>query len=127
MFLLRRPNDRLVQRVIDDQREKDFTYAHLGATRDDECPVGFHENRGQAVIGRGAEVFGRAKQAIRDWRMLNLGWIQTVVAPDEISEGELVATVARAFGVYSLNVARIVYVDDEPHRYGLRHCDSHRL
>jgi uncharacterized protein (UPF0548 family) len=113
LFLLRRPNEAFIQETIESQREKQLTYPGVGLTRESGCPAGFRENQWRAVIGAGEEVFLRAKDALANWRMLDLGWVEVVSTPDSLVENALVGTLARTLGTYSLNVARIVYVDDE--------------
>ena len=119
MFLLRRPSDAFIQQVVDAQRNAELTYPSAGLTRESGCPAGFYENRWQSVIGSGSDQFERAKSAISQWQMLDFGWLEVVSSPETLCENGHVATLVRTLGVYSLNVARIVYVEDEsPHRFG---------
>lgn len=113
LFLLRRPNEAFIQETMESQRDQQLTYPGVGLTRESGCPAGFRKNQWRAVIGAGEEAFLRAKQALADWRMLNLGWVEVVSAPESIREHAHVCTLARTLGVYTLNVARIVYVDDD--------------
>jgi uncharacterized protein (UPF0548 family) len=45
--------------------------------------------------------------------MLQLGWIHTAGAVEAVAENSIVCTLARQFPLYSLNVARIIYVDNQ--------------
>lgn len=112
VFLFRPPHSEFVQEVIDRQRETEFTYDGIGQTIDSRCPPKFSENQFSAIIGNGAESFARARRTLCDYRMLQLGWIHTVGRSEPVAEGAIVCTLARQFPIYSLNVARIVYVDD---------------
>jgi uncharacterized protein (UPF0548 family) len=67
-------------------------------------------------------VFQAAKDALRRWRQFDLGWLEAWPPETPIRTGEVVAIVARAAGLWSLNACRIVYVVDEAgpvSRFGL--------
>lgn len=119
MFLIRRPDHAFVQRIVDSQRDQPLMYADVGMTRKSKTPIGFYENKYQAVIGSGEKDYAKAKKQLNEFRMLDLDWIKVVAKPSGIVEGALVATLIRQFGIYSLNVARIVYTElDSDHRFG---------
>ena len=50
--------------------------------------------------------------------MFDMEWIELCRPNAPIEPGSTVAVLARHFGFWSLNVCRIVYVLDEPRRYG---------
>ncbi len=119
MFLLRFPSEQFINSSVDSQRNAEFTYLNVGWTRSSRCPVGFAANQWTAVVAQGGEGFERAKNAFRTYQMLQLGWLRHVGPKEPIQQGSLVCTLARQTGIYSLNVARIVYVDNEsPNRFG---------
>jgi uncharacterized protein (UPF0548 family) len=95
-----------------------FTYADVGATRHERAPAGFAHDHTRQLLGSGADTFERARQAIRDWKMFPapLAFIEPLPIPIEV--GALVGVVIHAVGLWWLNAARIVYVIDEPRRYG---------
>ncbi len=48
----------------------DFTYDHVGASRDpDYCPPGFHHLRERTRLGEGEKVFRQAADALFSWEM----------------------------------------------------------
>ena len=112
MFLLQRPDQEFILRTAEKHRHTELTYAHTGWTREYRCPDGFTTNRSSAVIGNGERVFQRAKAAISEYQMLQFGWIQAVGPQEPIARNSIVCILARHWGVYCLNFARIVYVDD---------------
>lgn len=118
MFTFRQPDPTLIAEVVQSQHEADFTYEQVGYSREFRCPPGFHANQSSQVIGRGEEEFARAKQAFVDFQMLKLGWLEAVATPDILREGEHAGVMIRTFGLYSLNVARIVYVEDSADAFG---------
>src|SRR5687767_8858961 len=117
MFSLTAPSTSSVQRFLAEQRDLPFTYEAIGATRDTP-PPGFQHDVSAVQIGRGRDDFERAKSAVRRWEMFNLPWIQLLWPSAAIETGATVAVLARAARLWSLNAARIVYVIDEPVRFG---------
>jgi uncharacterized protein (UPF0548 family) len=116
---LRRPDAAHVRRYLDAQRPLPVTYDAVGATHDGgEAPPGFVLDHNRQRLGRGEAAFARAREAVRRWRMFPAPW--TAIEPPDapIAEGEVVAVHIRALGLWWLNAARIVYVIDEPRRFG---------
>ena len=96
-----------------------FSYPGAGLTRDSGAtPAGYDRDRNRQPLGTGAAAFTAARDAIRAWRMFPppLATIEPAGIP--IVSGEVAGVVVRAFGVWFLNAARIVYVIDEPRRFG---------
>lgn len=95
-----------------------LTYAPLAATRTGEKVAGHDNDELTALIGAGATDFERAKSALRRWAHFPPGWtaIRPVEAP--IETGAPVAMFFRIMGCWWRNSCRIVYVLDEPDRYG---------
>lgn len=116
MFLLRKPTAEFIEATMRDGRSAPFTYDAVGWTRERMVPAGFAVTQWQAVIGRGADDLERAKRALADYRMLRLGWLEPVGPLEPIAVGSLVCTLARQSGLYSLNVGRIIYVDESADR-----------
>lgn len=115
MFTLNEPSDRDVERFISSQENSPFTYADVGATRFDPAtaPRGFTLDHNRVQLGNGNEVYEHAVAALKQWRQFNLGWV-SVVPPDvKLDKDAIVAVKARAFGTWSLNACRVVYLIDE--------------
>lgn len=117
MWSLRRPGAAYVARYLEAQRALPVTYAPVGATHDGGAtPPGFVLDHNRQRLGSGAAVFARACEALRQWRMFPQPW--TAIEPiAPIAVGEVVAVHIRAGGWW-LNAARIVYIVDEPRRFG---------
>ena len=118
MWSLSRPSLDAVRRHLDAQRGLPFTYEAVGATRDGQAPAGFDHDQRRQRLGTGAACFAAAREAIRAWAMFPapLAWIEPAGIPIEV--GALAGVVVRAVGLWWLNAARIVYVIDEPRRFG---------
>jgi len=56
------------------------------------------------------KTFERARQAIFDWQMFRLNWLEPCCPSQPVKEDVLVGTLARIFGLWTVNVCRVVYV-----------------
>jgi uncharacterized protein (UPF0548 family) len=78
-------------------------------------------DRTRIKLGEGAGVFVTAKAALRRWEHFRLGWVETWPPETPIQAGQVVAVIARLFGLWWPNACRIVDVVDEEgpvKRYG---------
>ena len=120
MISLTEPSETDVRRILDEQRERPFSYSEIGASRNG-APPGYPVNHHRSPLGRGEKDYQRAIDAIRSWRMYDLNWTRLYSPDTPIEPGRTVAIVARHFGFWSLNVCRIIYVLDDSaslKRYG---------
>ena len=118
MFFLTKPSPERLEQLWTVCRSLPLSYPHPGSTRGSVL-------RGYAMachrirLGSGVGAFSAASQALADLKMLRLGWIEPCgssrpgqrLGPP--AAGALVATLARVFGLWSLNVCRVVYLVDE--------------
>ena len=123
MFTLTEPSDRDSERFLSDQRGLPFTYADVGATRFDPAaaPRGYTLDHNRIQLGKGSDVYRRAVEALRQWRQFELGWVTIVPQGAKLEKDAIVAVKAHAFGTWSLNGSRVVYLTDEQKpvtRYG---------
>jgi uncharacterized protein (UPF0548 family) len=77
-------------------------------------PAGYVVDRTRTKLGEGAGAFAAAQAALRRWEHYRLGWVETWPPETPIQAGQVVAVIARLFGLWWLNSCRIVYVVDEP-------------
>jgi uncharacterized protein (UPF0548 family) len=110
-----RPDAGTIARVVDARRDADFTYSDVGATREGEMPAGYAIDRNREYLGRG--VFASARSQLRAWRMMP-PWTAAEPAQVPIEEGRVFVVLVNALGMWWINPARIVYVIDEPRRFG---------
>jgi uncharacterized protein (UPF0548 family) len=118
MMRLTRPGLDEVAAHLASQHGQSFTYPDVGATQVERVPPGFVHDHNRQRLGRGAEAFERARHAIRGWKMVPapLAFIEPLPIPIEV--GAQAGVVVHAVGLWWLNAARIVYVIDEPRRFG---------
>ena len=112
MFLLRKPDDRRLRQIMDDYRDDQPSYSEIGHTRG-QLPKGYQVDRHRIQLGTSRETFQRARQALYDGQMFRLDWLQPCWPSQQVKEGVLVGTLARIFGLWTVNVCRVVYVVEE--------------
>ena len=117
MFLFRRPSEAHIREFLRTREDDSFSYPEVGATRH-AAPASYDVDHNRMMLGRGVEDYERAKQAIRDWKMFDVPGLQLCYPDTPIEAGRNVAPLAHHLGFYSLNACRIVYVIEEPMRFG---------
>jgi uncharacterized protein (UPF0548 family) len=120
MLRLRKPDDDYLERIRQRFSNLPISYFEVGCSNG-AAPAGFVLDNYRVKLGAGQVVWQRACQALRQWRMLRLGWVEPCWPDAPIQEGTLVGTRARVFGLWTVNMARIVFVIDEQgpvSRYG---------
>ena len=94
-----------------------FTYAEQGATQG-AFPPGYDHDRNRICIGTGPDAFEAGREALRGWRHFPAGWTHIYPERAALREGEDIVMLFRLFGLWWHNACRIVYVIDEPRRFG---------
>lgn len=118
MFSLTRPTKAEINAQLEAAASDTFSYPAVGATREPSPPAGFDIDHNRQLLGRGPQAFENAKRAIREWRMFEVPGLQLFHPDTPIEPGHTVGLVAGHLGFYSFNFCRIVYVIDEPGRFG---------
>jgi uncharacterized protein (UPF0548 family) len=112
MLWLRKPTNEAMRAFLASQSPHDFTYTAVGTTATNP-PAGYVVDRTRVKLGEGARAFAAAKAALRRWEHFRLGWVEAWPPETPIQAGQVVAVIARLFGLWWLNACRIVYVLDE--------------
>jgi uncharacterized protein (UPF0548 family) len=107
--MIRSPDEDTVRRFIASQQGLSFTYPEVGATKAD-APAGYVMDHNRQLLGNGELTYERAVAALRSWKQFNLGWVKVRPENAPIAVGTTVAVQATAFGLWSLNACRIVYL-----------------
>jgi uncharacterized protein (UPF0548 family) len=94
VLLLTKPSRDRICAFIESQRGQPFSYPEQGATRE-RAPHGYTVDRNRIQLGRGAAVFARAVEALRQWKMFDTGWIHLCWPDTPIRVGSTVAVVAQ--------------------------------
>ncbi|MCC7504008.1 MAG: YndJ family transporter [Saprospiraceae bacterium] len=113
------PGAAALQDFLTKEKVRPFTYTAVGHTRDAAIRVpGFDHDAQRVAVGRGDADFERAKLALRSWVHFPASWTRILPAAAPIGEGDTIAMLFRMFGLWWHNSCRIVYVIDEPDRFG---------
>jgi uncharacterized protein (UPF0548 family) len=111
VFLTHRPSKPEIEDFIAASRDLSLSYAPVGLAK---RPLrGFKVDIAEAVIGRGEQAYEFARQALREWRQFELGWVELFPRRAPTETGTIVAVSIRHHGLWSLNGCRIVYTIEE--------------
>jgi uncharacterized protein (UPF0548 family) len=113
MLRLRKPSPTTVRDFLAAQGKLDFSYPAVGASATTP-PPGFNVDHTRIKLGEGERIFAAARAALERWEQFHLGWVEAWPPQTPIEAGQVVAVLARLFGLWSLNACRIVYVVREP-------------
>jgi uncharacterized protein (UPF0548 family) len=115
MLFFRKPSREVLQAFLDRQHVAPFSYSQLGCTAADP-PAGFVCDYERTELGQGTQTFQAACEALRTWKMFDLGWTCVADPGCPLIAGQVVAVLARVGLVWMLNACRILEVYDEPGR-----------
>ena len=115
------PTAQTIARFRTTQEQAGFSYPEVGATLSANFPSSYTEDHRRTFLGTGDDIFRAACDALDNWRMSDLPWLQ-IHAGGVVHMGQTVIIVARVGFVWCLNAARVVYRVDESYdamrRYG---------
>ncbi|MGA7189978.1 MAG: DUF1990 domain-containing protein [Candidatus Acidiferrales bacterium] len=112
MFSLSKPSPDAIRAFLSAQTDRELSYEHVGSSRT-TAPNGCVVDHNRVQLGVGRAVFARAKNAVRQWKMFDMTWLE-LCWPDVPTEtGATVAIVVRHLGFWSLNACRIVYTIEQ--------------
>ncbi|MCG8589864.1 MAG: DUF1990 domain-containing protein [Proteobacteria bacterium] len=101
-------------------RKDPLSYSEAGATarlataRSEAHLDGYQVDRHEFPLGTGRERFERARTSLVHWRHLEIPWLEFHGASGPAREGQVVATLTPAAGLWFLNPCRVVYTELEP-------------
>jgi uncharacterized protein (UPF0548 family) len=103
--------------MLREQTAQQLTYPEVGATAG-ELPDGYHSVRVATSLGKGDGVFERAAEGIRAWAPQRAAGIDLLPPRPELVPGESLLLSFRSLPFHVTAACRVVYVVDEPDRYG---------
>jgi uncharacterized protein (UPF0548 family) len=112
MFLFSKPGQSAIRSFLAAQKDQPFSYAQVGASRD-RAPDGYAVDHNRIQLGRGAAAFERAADAIRNWRMFEMPWLELFWPNTPIEVGAAVGVLVSHLGFWSLNACRIAYLTED--------------
>jgi uncharacterized protein (UPF0548 family) len=117
MLTFRRPSADRIRTFLEEQRPLPYTYEDVGASLLGS-PDGFDRDHNRQHLGHGKAAFDAGCAAIRAWTPFPRPLASTEPPGLPIEKDTMVGVLIRAFGLWWLNSARIVYIIDEPRRFG---------
>jgi len=102
--------------VLDAQSRESLSYPEAGGTRASELPVGYTHDHYSVVLGDG--VFEKAKRGLREWRPHLDAGVSVFPRSPAIEPDTDVVLSFRTGPLLAIAACRIVYVSDEPDRFG---------
>jgi uncharacterized protein (UPF0548 family) len=122
MFSLLRPTESSIRHDLERARDMPGSY---GIALNTQCgpeehhlPKGYVRDHTRTEIGYGPQAFDAARAAFLKWQQFDLGWVRVANPEAAIVVDEIVAVQAHALGLWSVSYSRILYVIDEPDRFG---------
>lgn len=112
MYSIYRPTEEQIKALIKDQKDRPFAYSPTEITKN-VPQSGYVVDHNRVQLGKGVQDYQAGIEALRNWRMFNLGWVNISDPTTPIEKGECVAVIASHMGFWSLHTCRIVYVIDE--------------
>lgn len=111
------PSEKIIP-FLQKQAVLPYTYTPIKQTAQEKVVSNFDNDQLKLIIGQGEEAFQKAKIAIQNWQMFPVSWTLILPKNAPIRENTTIAMNARFAGLWWRNACRIVYVIDEPQRYG---------
>jgi len=112
MFFYRLPQKAVLQKQLAAQAQQPYSYDAVGATATSP-PTGFVVDHNRVQLGRGKATFMQACDALRCWKMFDIGWVDLLWPNAPFAVDTTVGVLAHLPGFHILNACRIVYLIDE--------------
>jgi uncharacterized protein (UPF0548 family) len=112
MFRLQRPSPRIVQRFQQTAEQDSFSYGELRATLDGPLPSGYAVDHNRVCLGHGDVILERARRALMEWKMFDLGWVELIHPSSPVTSGQTVLILAHTWNLYSLSASRVLAMID---------------
>ena len=115
---IHRPGESLLRDRLRALAGLPLTYWERGATAWQRMPAGYAHATTRGVIGRGEADWAAARHALRTWKVVPDGkWVEFYPEP-RVRAGAQVMVCFRLMRLWWTSPCRVVYVVDEPHRFG---------
>jgi uncharacterized protein (UPF0548 family) len=112
MWFFRRPTSEQIRAFREQQSSSGYSYPHVGAS-EGQAPASYDLDHNRVQLGTGQAVFAAGCEALRRWRQFPAPWTEIHPNDTPLVVDNVVAVLARVFGIWWLNACRIVYVVDE--------------
>jgi uncharacterized protein (UPF0548 family) len=89
-----------------------------GGPDERRLPAGIAHDLSRSLLGKGAGVFVAARKAFERWAPFDIGWVRVANSRATIETGQIIAVEIHTFGLWTLNLSRIIDKVDTPTRFG---------
>jgi uncharacterized protein (UPF0548 family) len=117
-ILAARPGEKYLEELRRRLPDYRLTYQEVGATAGPVLPKGYHHDRVSTELGRGADVWARAQEAVRTWQAHRRAGTTIYPAAAPVTVGTEVIATVRLGLAFIVASCRVVYVTAEPDRFG---------
>jgi len=117
-ILAARPGERYLEDLRNSLAELRLTYEEVGATAGPVLPKGYRYDRISTELGRGADTWARAQEALRTWQAHRRAGATIYPAAAHIAAGAEVVATVRLGPLFVVAPCRVIYVTVEPARFG---------
>lgn len=129
VFQIRHPNKQQVDSAVRMARGRAEFGPRLLSLRDgprsEQLPRdGFAHDLLRIRLGHGQATFAAARQAFARYAEFDLGWVRVANPDIPVAAGEIVVVEVHAFGLWSLNLSRIVETIDTADRFGFLYATT---
>ena len=128
MFLLSKPAQAVIEAKIATAHNLPIATPVLltlsGGLIAAHTPRTFAHDFSQSELGRGPDIFARARHAFSTWTQFDLGWVRIANPETRIDVGSIVAVEVHAGGLWSLNLNRIMETIDSPTQFGFLYATT---
>lgn len=112
------PGVTALDRLLSEAQVADVTYEPVGATRVRLRRPGFTTQRHERRLGDGPDAFAAGADGLRRWEAHRRAEARLVPEAPPLEAGATVLIAVRLVGLHVVVPCRIVYVTDEPGRFG---------
>lgn len=113
-----RPSVEDLARLLVEAKAADLSYPEVSATKDSPLPEGYRLDQYERELSSDASTFERGVEALRGWRAHVGAGVEIVPEEARVTIGETVLLVVKAAGLWAVAPCRVVYIVDEPNRFG---------
>jgi uncharacterized protein (UPF0548 family) len=115
---LTKPAGEDLTRLLANAKAAGPSYPEVGATKNSSLPAGYRLDRYERQLGPDENVFERTAEALRAWRAHTGAGVQVVPDDARVTLEATVLLLIRAAGLWAVAPCRVVYMVDEPDRFG---------
>jgi uncharacterized protein (UPF0548 family) len=113
-----KPSGEGLARLLANAKAADPSYSEVGATSNSSLPAGYRLDHYERQLGSDENVFERAVEALRGWKAHAGAGVEVVPGDARVTVGATVLLLIKAAGLWAVAPFRVVYVVDEPDRFG---------